>query len=156
MLECARRPNVELHFWGWHPQWAAGQKTGWYEHQGIRYHFQGILPIREFQQSTGILDIAVAPLADTAFNRCKSGQKWFERAAHGTACVLSDLQPYHMATDGVDCLKARNEHGFTRALCALVENAELRQRIGEAGYQTVTQKWSTEAWAARYRRVFGR
>lgn len=40
------------------------------------------------------LDIGIAPLADTGFNRCRSDVKFLEYALHGVVPVLQSLAPY--------------------------------------------------------------
>ena len=40
------------------------------------------------------LDIAIAPIKDTEFNRCKSNIKWLEHSMLKTPMVLSDVYPY--------------------------------------------------------------
>jgi len=40
------------------------------------------------------LDVGLAPLAATDFNRCRSDVRFLEYAAHGALAVCSDLEPY--------------------------------------------------------------
>lgn len=40
------------------------------------------------------LDIGIAPLEDTEFNRGKSNIKFYEYASVGTVCLASDVEPY--------------------------------------------------------------
>ncbi|HVR64423.1 MAG TPA: tetratricopeptide repeat protein [Polyangia bacterium] len=40
------------------------------------------------------LDVGLAPLLPTPFNRCRSDVKFLEYAAHGVLAVCSDLEPY--------------------------------------------------------------
>ena len=40
------------------------------------------------------LDIGIAPLAPTAFNRCLGDTRFIEYAAHGVLAVCADLEPY--------------------------------------------------------------
>ena len=40
------------------------------------------------------IDIGIAPLAPTAFNRCLGDTRFMEYAAHGVLAVCADLEPY--------------------------------------------------------------
>ncbi|HEX3697064.1 MAG TPA: tetratricopeptide repeat protein [Polyangia bacterium] len=40
------------------------------------------------------LDVGLAPLLPTAFNRCRSDVKYLEYAAHGVLAIAADLEPY--------------------------------------------------------------
>ena len=51
------------------------------------------------------LDVGIAPLKDTAFNRCRSDVKFLEYAVSGVTPVLSDLEPYRNSV-------AHGETGF--------------------------------------------
>jgi GT2 family glycosyltransferase/glycosyltransferase involved in cell wall biosynthesis len=79
-------------------------------------------------------DIAVAPLVDAPFNRCKSDLKFLEYAACGLAVVASRVVPYSQTVrDGEDGLLADNdEESWFRAVESLVLQPELRARLGAA------------------------
>jgi tetratricopeptide (TPR) repeat protein len=61
------------------------------------------------------IDVGIAPLKDTAFNRCRSDVKFLEYGVHGVVPVMAHLEPYLQSVrDGVT--------GFVyRAPCNLVE-----------------------------------
>ena len=76
-------------------------------------------------------DIGLAPLADTAFNRCKSAIKTLDYAALGLAVVASDVAAYHCSlADGLGgmLLPNRAEAWFV-ALSRLVRDVELRRGL---------------------------
>ena len=76
-------------------------------------------------------DIGITPLADTAFNRCKSSIKALDYAALGLAVLASDLAPYRgSVADGV-CgrLVANNETAWFTALSRLTLDVEQRRRL---------------------------
>ncbi|HEY2899696.1 MAG TPA: tetratricopeptide repeat protein [Polyangia bacterium] len=51
------------------------------------------------------LDVGLAPLLPTAFNRCRSDVKYLEYAAHGVLAIAADLEPYRQTvTPGDDGL----------------------------------------------------
>jgi glycosyltransferase involved in cell wall biosynthesis/tetratricopeptide (TPR) repeat protein len=41
------------------------------------------------------IDIGIAPLAATAYNRCRDDVRFLEYAAHGVLAVCADLEPFH-------------------------------------------------------------
>ena len=45
------------------------------------------------------IDIGLAPLRDTEFNRCKSNLRWLEFSAFGIPIIASDVEPFNK-TDG--------------------------------------------------------
>jgi glycosyltransferase involved in cell wall biosynthesis len=155
MVECSKLPNVVLVLLGWHPRWKeVGSAPGDYSHEGVPYTYLGeFKDFFEFQRRAGILDIAVAPLIDDAFNNSRSPQKWFEHAMHGTATVVSDSPVYECVTRGVDGFKAKDAGEFTHYLRLLVENAELRRRMGEAAHNTVMTRYTVNQWADHWRRA---
>ena len=137
---------------GWHPQWEKLRDPGAYEWEGTRYSYQGnIYNFEEFNRRIGVLDIAVAPLAATEFNACKSPQKWFEHSMHRTAMVLTDSPVYDCVEHGVTGFKAKDAGEFTRYLRLLVENAELRRRMGEAARNAVLTRHTVDQWAEHWR-----
>jgi len=116
------RPNVELVFMNWQPQQLSGM-TRFFK-GGPPEQYQALmmkLPI----------DIAVAPLVDSKFNRSKSNLKWLEYSALGVPTVASDVEPYKEIEDGVTGFKARNCAEWKTILNTLIDNEELRRRVGE-------------------------
>lgn len=68
----------------------------------LRRFATAILPMVDFPQyphrlQAIALDIAVAPLAENDFNRCKSNLKVIEHGILGTCVLCSDLEPYRNA-----------------------------------------------------------
>ncbi len=83
-------------------------------------------------------DIFLAPLADTPFNRCKSAIKFLEHAALGRPAVYSNLAPYSgIVEHGETGLLATTDDDWEQALCALIEDAQLRHRMAAASQRFV-------------------
>ncbi|HUB49848.1 MAG TPA: glycosyltransferase [Acetobacteraceae bacterium] len=76
-------------------------------------------------------DIGLAPLADTAFNRCKSAIKTLDYAALGLAVVASDVAPYRgsLADGPGGMLLPNRPEAWFAALSRLVRDAELRRGL---------------------------
>ncbi len=58
---------------------------------GIQARFHPILPVNDYHRILMSCDIALLPLRDTAFNRCKSDLKFIECCAHGVVPVCSSV-----------------------------------------------------------------
>jgi GT2 family glycosyltransferase len=85
----ATAEEVEWHFMGIRPEGV----------DESLYTFHPYVKIEDYAKTLGALhlDIAVAPLADNAFNRCKSNLKLIEYGAAGFAVIASDIDPYRDA-----------------------------------------------------------
>lgn len=80
--------------------------------------------------SSGI-DIAIVPLEDSRFNRCKSNIKWLEYSACGIAGIYADLPPYNTSIrHGVSGVLVDDDPDkWFQAICLLIDHPELRQSI---------------------------
>jgi SAM-dependent methyltransferase len=58
---------------------------------GIQARFHSILPVNDYHRILMSCDVALLPLRDTAFNRCKSDLKFIECCAHGVVPVCSSV-----------------------------------------------------------------
>lgn len=81
-------------------------------------------------------DVALAPLADTMFNRSKSDIRVVEAAALGFPAVASDVTAYHdSVVDGTTGFLVRKPSDWRRALDELLTNEDLRNRMANAAKQ---------------------
>ena len=101
-----------------------------------------------------LIDIAIAPIKDTQFNRCKSNIKWLEHSMLKTPMVLSDVTPYKMVKHGETGFLAKTTEDWVTYLSLLIENPAERKRIGENAYRSVNQEWLIEKFLPRYERMF--
>lgn len=142
-------PQVELHLCGF-AQNASSRGDREFHHKGTNGY-------KEYPQFLADLDldIAVAPLIDSKFNRCKSNIKWMEHAMLETPMVLSDITPYS------DCVKnyktgylAKNKNQWVKYLGWLVESAEKRKEIGQAAKKEVLDKFTIDKQLPKYQELF--
>lgn len=78
-----------------------------------------------------VMDVGIAPLSDTQFNRGKSPVKWLEYAALGIPAVVQD-HPVYRGTVPLDAgFMARTQREWVEGLGSLWESAALRRTIGE-------------------------
>lgn len=85
------------------------------------------------------VDINLAPLVDSIFNRAKSEIKWIEAALVKVPTVASKIGAFSDAVvDGETGLLAADDEWFDK-LEALVLSPELRQKIAESAYRAVLE-----------------
>lgn len=111
-------------------------RVEYYPAQSYDYHL--------FQQQFCQLeaDIAIAPLRDNPFNRCKSAIKFLEYSARGLPGVYAALPPYTRAVqDGENGFLAGDTQEWERKLGALIEDPQLCLRMAEQAQQDVRRGW---------------
>lgn len=86
------------------------------------------------------LDIGLAPLRDTEFNRCKSRIKFYEYGICQTPGVFSPTVYKERAFDGNFGMIAENEDEWYKELKNLILCKELREDIGNAAYAHVIER----------------
>jgi len=104
-------------------------------------------------------DIALAPLVDDEFNRGKSHIKWMEMSMLQIPVVASKVYPYYKSIGGFFNRLKTIQPGKTGFLCKtenewfntidkLINNNDLRKRIGYNAYRYIAQnwQWSQNAW----------
>jgi glycosyltransferase involved in cell wall biosynthesis len=105
------------------------------------------------------MDIAIVPLIDSEFNRCKSHIKFLELGYMGIPGVYSDVPAYRdTVQDGVTGLLApADTAAWIDALERLIADAALRRRIRENARREVTERHLMEQhkgrWLDAYRSV---
>ena len=100
-------------------------------------------------------DIALVPLLDNPFNRCKSHIKWLEYSVAGIAGVFSDLPPYAEIKNGVTGIKVANTtDAWFEAICDLIDHPDKRLAIAQTSQAEVLAHHTHEARAEEYRRVY--
>lgn len=104
------------------------------EHHGWRRY-------ESYKLKRGLLnaDINLCPLANNPFNRCKSAIKWYEASMwkRPEATLAANVEPYHEIQDGITGLLYSTPAEFVEKLSLLIENADLRARLGAAAKEWV-------------------
>lgn len=146
--------RLQLDFWGIPPPPALRDLPR------VKWRQVALLSYREFAAyfSEQTCNIFIAPLADNTFNRAKSSLKFLEYSAVGAPGVYSRVQPYaRVVQHGVNGLLANTPEEWFTALCQLVEDPELRLRLGAAARQTLQENWllsgHIQEWADVYRAI---
>lgn len=92
--------------------------------------------------------IGIAPLIDSPFNKCKSHIKFLEYSSYKIPVVASRIYPYYKDIKGIPTI----EHEETGLLCdtvddwvtnlsRLIEDEQLRKRLGENAYNHIVKNW---------------
>jgi len=124
--------------------WVASEEFDWLGEFEGRVHEEGWVEINTLPFIMADIDIGIAPMQDTPFNRCKSSVKWMQHSAMGIPTVASDIPPY---TDDIAHAKtgmlATTEEEWYNCLKALVLDDGLRNTIGKNALLDVMHKHRT-------------
>lgn len=161
------RPQKEEPVWGWsgtltshpndvpmlrgvvdqlrpYPFHVVGDPTGIAKAVGTRGEISatGVLPLEEWPKRLVHLDVGVAPLADTRFNRCKSWLKPLEYAAAGVPWVASDRFEYRRfwnETQGGTIVAGDRSREWVKRVRDLLRNHTYRQEQSEKARSAAAQ-----------------
>jgi len=85
-------------------------------------------------------DIAIAPLQDNLFNRCKSPAKFFEYSVKGIPGVYSRIAPYESQIEqGENGFLTQTLSDWERCLGQLIENPSLCFEMGKKAQERLAQ-----------------
>jgi hypothetical protein len=93
-----------------------------------RYEYIPRVPFARLFELTARIDIGIAPLADSAFNRARSDVKLKEYGAGGAAWLASDVGPYRELGEKQGGLLVEDGHWF-ESLDGLVRDRRARKRL---------------------------
>jgi glycosyltransferase involved in cell wall biosynthesis len=96
------------------------------------------------------MDIGIMPLADSEFERGKSGYKLIQYMACGLPAVASPVGVNRsLVDDGVNGFLATTDAEWREALIRLIAGPQLRQRMGRRGRDLVERSYSLESQGPR-------
>jgi glycosyltransferase involved in cell wall biosynthesis len=93
------------------------------------------VPISDYPGLVQQIDIGLAPLVDSEFNRSKSNIKFLEYSMGGAAVVASPVEPYQCINHGMTGFWARNTEDWVRYVGRLIRDQELRKRMSREAKQ---------------------
>ena len=101
-------------------------------------------------------DIAIAPLADNRFNRCKSNIKWLEYGACGIPGVYQDLPPYNtsVAHGSTGLLAGNRTQDWVDAIDRMIRCPDERRRMADAARYEVKTRYTLAARGSLYLNTF--
>ena len=101
------------------------------------------------------IDIGVMPLPDDEWAKGKCGLKGLQYMALGIPTLMSPVGVNsEIIQNGVNGYLPSTEDEWVDTLSGLVESKECRIKIGNAGRQTVVDRYSVEAWKGKYLEYF--
>jgi ubiquinone/menaquinone biosynthesis C-methylase UbiE/glycosyltransferase involved in cell wall biosynthesis len=95
-------------------------------------------------------DIGIAPLRDNNLNRAKSNLRWLEYSALKLPSVVSKVQPFQECIDGKNGLLANSNKEWFEKLSLLIEDKDLRLKLGETAYQDIKENYNMDKVAEGY------
>lgn len=99
-------------------------------------------------------DIGIMPLPNDEWVKGKCGLKGLSYMACGVATVMSNVGVNsEIIKHGQNGFLANNDYEWLEILSQLIENADLRSKIGEEGRKTVVENYSVEANKQKYLQV---
>ena len=115
------------------------------EFPGVAVEVIPWLEERRFKEVIPTFDVGVMPLPDTERERGKCGLKALWYMTFGVPAVASPVgEATKIITHRVNGLLAETPEDWVECLRALMEQPELRRRLGVAGRRTVEERYSTE------------
>ncbi|MFK0298111.1 hypothetical protein ACIQTU_02715 [Brevundimonas sp. NPDC090276] len=98
--------------------------------------------------------VAIAPLEDTPFNRCKADTKWIEYAFCGIPAVVSDLPVYHKAcAEGAGALAATSEQ-WLKALRLMLADQQARHDMLTTARQRLGARYGRDVLSRQVNDIF--
>jgi len=106
------------------------------------------------------LDIGIAPLAQDAFNTCKSHIKWMEYSMLGIPTIASKVYPYHKRVQWTRTIQhgktgfiAESVDDWKRYLSLMVESRTERLKIAKQSYEFIKGHWQYSSHIHKWRQV---
>lgn len=116
-----------------------------------RIERRAVVDWRVLPQEIAQMDLTIAPLIDNPQRRSKSAVKYLESGLCGVPVVASRLEPYtHVIRDGQTSLLASTASEWEQSLGSLVEDSELRRRLGEQARVHILAEHTTDVRAVGF------
>ena len=101
------------------------------------------------------IDIGIMPLPHTEWSRGKCGFKGLQYMGLGKAVVLDNIGVNStILQDGVNGFLASSKNEWVEKISRLIEDPDLRRRLGAEARRTVERDYSVQAWRDKYLELF--
>lgn len=102
-------------------------------------------------QDLNEFDIGIMPLPDDQWSRGKCGFKGLQCMAMAIPVIMSPVGVNkEIIQSGENGFLAESETEWFDVLSELIENADLRHRVGQTGRKTVEEKYSVSFWESQF------
>lgn len=108
--------------------------------------------IEQYPAAMTLLDIAIAPAANTRFHRGKSDLRWIEAGALGIPIIASPML-YPEIENGVTGFWASEPDKVLEYLMVLAEAPDVRKAVGEAAQTYVRENRTVQALLPKWERA---
>ena len=99
-------------------------------------------------------DIGIMPLADDEWSRGKGGYKLLQYMAIGIPCVASPVGTNNrIILEGINGFLSSSEDEWMKKLSLLIENSDLRYRMGIAGRKIAEENYSLKVAVPKMARI---
>ena len=105
-----------------------------------RCRFTPFSSLEQYQRFLQQIDVGLAPLLATDYNRCRSDVKFLEYASRGVAGIYAALQPYQSVVHGQTGLVYHTADELVAHLDALRTNPGLREAIRSRAHEYVSRE----------------
>lgn len=148
-----RYPNLTFVAIGYRPDWLAGLVPA---ERFVNFGWTGIY---DYPQLTKFIDIGLAPLTDTTFNRMKSPIKWMEYTLAGACVIASPIMYETWIAHGQTGLIAKDAQQWYDYCCYLIDNSDVRQGMRVLAAKDVLENHTftdekARAWMNVYAQVY--
>jgi len=86
-------------------------------------------------------DIMVVPIKPSIYTRSKSSIKYLEMSSAGKPGVWQDIRQYREVVDGNNGFLAKTADDWYQAIKTLIDDKELRRKMGQRALKTVERSW---------------
>jgi len=125
-------------------------------------------PISTYASNYNLFDISLAPIEENIFNKVKSQLKVIEAGFHKKALIAQDYGPYQIDLinayefgggwnkngNGILIDSNKNHKDWVKFITKLVKEPELINQLSENLYNTVKDKYSTQAVADERKKLY--
>lgn len=122
---------------------------------GRRHHYLGT-QMMDYPEKLRVLDIdiGVAPLCENRFTKSKTPIKWMEYASIEAPSVCQGFLYKQVVNHGVNGFLANTEEEYYHYLKQLVEDAELRKKMGQQAYKDLKTHHLFEPHAYKWEQIY--